>query len=101
MLTRAERKEYSSPPIVPSSSDASQFLTKSEKLVLPRPSTPPKTPRVEPPTRVSVIQRVPPQSQSSSRREDKVEVPQTQEPEQVKQLFLLGDCKMITGGKVG
>ncbi|XP_053971573.1 transcriptional regulator ovo isoform X1 [Hylaeus volcanicus] len=83
VLTRAERKEYSSPPIAPSSSDASQFLTKSEKLVLPRPTTPPKTPRVEPPTRVSVIQRVPSQSQSASRREDKVEVtPQTQEPEQ-------------------
>lgn len=84
VLTRAERKEYSNPPIAPSSSDATQFLTKSEKLVLPRPSTPPKTPRVEPPTRVSVIQRVPPsQSQSASRREDKIEVPQTQEPEQV------------------
>lgn len=83
VLTRAERKEYSNPPIAPSSSDATQFLTKSEKLVLPRPSTPPKTPRVEPPTRVSVIQRVPSQSQSASRREDKIEVPQTQEPEQV------------------
>lgn len=83
VLTRAERKEYSSPPIVPSSSDATQFLSKSEKLVLPRPDTPPKTPRVEPPTRVSVIQRVPSQSQSTSRREDKVEVPQVHEPEQV------------------
>nr|XP_012145470.1 PREDICTED: protein ovo isoform X5 [Megachile rotundata] len=82
VLTRAERKEYSSPPIAPSSSDASQFLAKSEKLVLPRPTTPPKTPRVEPPTRVSVIQRVPSQNQSASRREDKVEIPQTQEPEQ-------------------
>lgn len=82
VLTRAERKEYSSPPIAPSSSDASQSLAKSEKLVLPRPTTPPKTPRVEPPTRVSVIQRVPSQTQPTSRREDKVEVPQTQEPEQ-------------------
>ncbi|XP_076278074.1 uncharacterized protein LOC143207983 isoform X2 [Lasioglossum baleicum] len=82
VLTRAERKEYSSPPIAPSSSDASQFIGKSEKLVLPRPTTPPKTPRVEPPTRVSVIQRVPSQSQSASRREDKLEIPQTQEPEQ-------------------
>ncbi|KAG7207962.1 hypothetical protein KM043_009545 [Ampulex compressa] len=82
VLTRAERKEYSSPPIAPALSDAPQFLSKSEKLVLPRPPTPPKTPRVEPPTRVSVIQRVPPQSQPTSRREDKIEVPQTQEPEQ-------------------
>ncbi|XP_060812593.1 transcriptional regulator ovo isoform X2 [Bombus pascuorum] len=82
VLTRAERKEYSSPPIVPSSSDATQFLSKSEKLVLPRPDTPPKTPRVEPPTRVSVIQRVPSQGQSTSRREDKIEVPQVHEPEQ-------------------
>ena len=81
-MTRAERKEYSSPPIAPSSNDT-QFIAKSEKLVLPRPSTPPKTPRVEPPTRVSVIQRVPSQSQSSNRREDKIEIPQTQEPEQV------------------
>lgn len=83
VMTRAERKEYSSPPIAPSSNDTTQFIAKSEKLVLPRPSTPPKTPRVEPPTRVSVIQRVPSQSQSTSRREDKIEIPQTQEPEQV------------------
>lgn len=83
VLTRAERKEYSSPPIAPATSgDAPQFLTKTEKLVLPRPPTPPKMPRVEPPTRVSVIQRVPHQSQGSSRREEKIEIPQSQEPEQ-------------------
>ncbi|KAI4495180.1 hypothetical protein M0804_001381 [Polistes exclamans] len=83
VLTRAERKEYSSPPIIPTpSGDAPQFITKTEKLVLPRPPTPPKVPRVEPPTRVSVIQRVPHQSQGNSRREEKIEVPQSQEPEQ-------------------
>ncbi|XP_012217240.1 transcriptional regulator ovo isoform X2 [Linepithema humile] len=86
VLTRAERKEYSSPPIA--SDDPPQFLSKSEKIALPRPQTPPKTPHVEPPTRVSVIQRVPPQGQSASRKEgNKIEVErvdpvQAPEPEQ-------------------
>ncbi|TGZ47084.1 Protein ovo [Temnothorax longispinosus] len=84
VLTRAERKEYSSPPIA--SDDPPQFLSKSEKIALPRPKTPPKTPRVEPPTRVSVIQRVPPQS-TSRKEENKIEIEridpiQTPEPEQ-------------------
>ncbi|XP_050466877.1 transcriptional regulator ovo isoform X3 [Cataglyphis hispanica] len=73
VLTRAERKEYSSPPIV--SDDPPQFLSKSERIALPRPQTPPKAPRVEPPTRVSVIQRVPPQGQSAPRKEgNKIEI---------------------------
>ncbi|KAH0949310.1 hypothetical protein HN011_006156 [Eciton burchellii] len=83
VLTRAERKEYSSPPIA--SDDPPQFLSKSEKVALPRPQTPPKkTPHVEPPTRVSVIQRVPPQSQSTRKEESKIEierVDQVQDPE--------------------
>lgn len=84
VLTRAERKEYSSPPIA--SDDPPQFLSKSEKVALPRPQTPPKTPRVEPPTRVSVIQRVPPQG-ISRKEENKIEVEsvepiQSPEPEQ-------------------
>lgn len=55
---------------------------KPERVELPRPVTPARTPRVEAPTRVSVIQRVPPAK--STRREDaSVEVPRTQEPEQV------------------
>ncbi|KAL0100465.1 hypothetical protein PUN28_019655 [Cardiocondyla obscurior] len=83
VLTRAERKEYSSPPIA--SDDPPQFLSKAERIALPRPQTPPKTPRVEPPTRVSVIQRVPPQS--TSRKEEKIEIEridpiQAPEPEQ-------------------
>ncbi|XP_012279999.1 transcriptional regulator ovo isoform X2 [Orussus abietinus] len=81
VLTRAERKEYSNPPIASPSGEL-QPLGKSEKLELPRPPTPPKTPRVEPPTRVSVIQRVPPQSQPPRREESKPELPQSQEPEQ-------------------
>jgi len=88
VLTRAERKEYSSPPIA--SDDPPQFLSKSDKVALPRPQTPPKkTPHVEPPTRVSVIQRVPPQSQPSKRKEEsKIEIErvdqiQDPEPEQV------------------
>ncbi|XP_024940731.1 transcriptional regulator ovo isoform X1 [Cephus cinctus] len=80
VLTRAERKEYSSPPIAPN--DGQKTLPKSEKIELPRPTTPSKTPRVEPPTRVSVIQRVPAQTQSSRREEAKIEIPQSQEPEQ-------------------
>lgn len=87
VLTRAERKEYSSPPIV--SDDPPQFLSKSERIVLPRPQTPPKAPRVEPPTRVSVIQRVPSQGQSTSRKEgnkieiERVDAVRAPEPEQV------------------
>ena len=81
VLTRAERKEYSSPPIA--SSTDPKFLTKSDKVELPRPTTPPKAPKIEPPTRVSVIQRVPPQAQNPRREETKIEVPRTQEPEQV------------------
>ncbi|XP_033216845.1 uncharacterized protein LOC117172755 isoform X2 [Belonocnema kinseyi] len=80
VLTRAERKEYSSPPIAPSLEP--KFLTKTDKIELPRPTTPPKAPKVEPPTRVSVIQRVPPQAQNPRREETKIEVPRTQEPEQ-------------------
>ncbi|XP_051173001.1 transcriptional regulator ovo isoform X2 [Leptopilina boulardi] len=79
VLTRAERKEYSSPPIAPSSEP--KFLTKTDKIELPRPLTPPKA-KLEPPTRVSVIQRVPPQAQNPRREETKIEVPCTQEPEQ-------------------
>lgn len=87
VLTRAERKEYSSPPIV--SDDPPQFLSKSERIAPPRPQTPPKAPRVEPPTRVSVIQRVPSQGQSASRKEgnkieiERVDPVQAPEPEQV------------------
>ncbi|XP_072756014.1 uncharacterized protein [Anoplolepis gracilipes] len=86
VLTRAERKEYSSPPIV--SDDPPQFLSKSERIAPPRPQTPPKAPRVEPPTRVSVIQRVPSQGQSTSRKErnkieiERVDPVQAPEPEQ-------------------
>ncbi|XP_036145312.1 transcriptional regulator ovo isoform X2 [Monomorium pharaonis] len=84
VLTRAERKEYSSPPIA--SDDPPQFLSKSERIALPRSQTPPKTPRVEPPTRVSVIQRVPPQG-TSRKDENKLEIDrvdpiQAPEPEQ-------------------
>ncbi|XP_043267556.1 transcriptional regulator ovo isoform X2 [Venturia canescens] len=79
VLTRAERKEYSSPPIAPTGDKTLPF--KSERLELPRPVTPPKTPRVEPPTRVSVIQRVPPQSQPPRKEHTKIELPRTQEPE--------------------
>ncbi|XP_066582214.1 transcriptional regulator ovo-like isoform X2 [Prorops nasuta] len=78
VLTRAERKEYSSPPIAPN--DGPQFH--GEKLVLPRPKSPPKAPRVEPPTRVSVIQRVPPQAGSSRRDEAAAKLEMPQEPEQ-------------------
>lgn len=87
VLTRAERKEYSSPPIA--SDDPPQFLSKSERIALPRPQTPPKAPRIEPPTRVSVIQRVPSQGQSASRKEgnkieiERVDPVQAPEPEQV------------------
>ncbi|XP_012265037.2 transcriptional regulator ovo isoform X2 [Athalia rosae] len=77
VLTRAERKEYSSPPIAPT-----EKLPSTEKITLPRAQTPPKTPRVEPPTRVSVIRRVPPQTQSPRREETNLEVPRTREPEQ-------------------
>ncbi|XP_011329661.2 LOW QUALITY PROTEIN: transcriptional regulator ovo [Ooceraea biroi] len=82
VLTRAERKDYSSPPIA--SDDPPKVLSKteSEKVILPRPETPPKAPHVEPPTRVSVIQRVPPQSQSTSRKEEsksKVEIEKVDE----------------------
>ena len=80
VLTRAERKEYSSPPIAPPLEP--KFLTKADKIELPRPTTPPKAPKVEPPTRVSVIQRVPPQAQNPRREEAKIEIPRTQEPEQ-------------------
>ncbi|XP_014207602.1 uncharacterized protein LOC106638775 isoform X2 [Copidosoma floridanum] len=55
---------------------------KSERVELPRPVTPPRTPRPEPPTRVSVIQRVPPKAQSLRRDETKIELPRAQEPEQ-------------------
>ena len=90
VLTRAERKEYSSPPIA--SDDPPQFLSKSEKVALPRPQTPPKAPRVEPPTRVSVIQRVPPQG-TSRKEENKIEIEridpiQAPEPEQVNQAII-------------
>ncbi|KMQ92872.1 protein ovo, partial [Lasius niger] len=86
VLTRAERKEYSSPPIA--SDDPPQFLSKAERIALPRPKTPPKAPRIEPPTRVSVIQRVPSQGQSASRKEgnkieiERVDPVQAPEPEQ-------------------
>ena len=56
---------------------------KPERLELPRPTTPPRTPRPEPPTRVSVIQRVPPKAQSARRDDTKIEIPRSQEPEQV------------------
>ncbi|CAL1675301.1 unnamed protein product [Lasius platythorax] len=90
VLTRAERKEYSSPPIA--SDDPPQFLSKAERIALPRPKTPPKAPRIEPPTRVSVIQRVPSQGQSASRKEgnkieiERVDPVQAPEPEQVNYL---------------
>ncbi|XP_046431568.1 uncharacterized protein LOC124185154 isoform X2 [Neodiprion fabricii] len=77
VLTRAERKEYSSPPIAPT-----EQLPTAEKITLPPAQTPPKTPRVEPPTRVSVIRRVPPQAQTPRREETNLEVPRTREPEQ-------------------
>ncbi|XP_034933706.1 transcriptional regulator ovo isoform X2 [Chelonus insularis] len=79
VLTRAERKEYGSPLVVPSEKS---FPHKAEKLELPRPSTPPATPRVEPPTRVSVIQRVPPQTQPPRQEHTKIEIPCLSEPEQ-------------------
>ncbi|XP_074109187.1 uncharacterized protein LOC141533955 isoform X2 [Cotesia typhae] len=69
VLTRAERKEYGSPVILPE-----KLPRTPDKIDLPRPVTPPKTPRVEPPTRVSVIQRVP-------TRKETIEIPRT-EPEQ-------------------
>lgn len=78
VLTRAERKEYSSPPIAPTEKP----LPAAEKITLPTAQTPPKTPRVEPPTRVSVIRRVPPQAQPPRREETTLEVPRTREPEQ-------------------
>ncbi|XP_063992642.1 uncharacterized protein LOC135170599 isoform X1 [Diachasmimorpha longicaudata] len=78
VLTRAERKEYSSPLVVPS---PDKLPGKSERIELPRPPTPPSTSRIKPPTRVSVIQRVP--HQTKPRKEHtKVEVPASQEPEQ-------------------
>ena len=78
VLTRAERKEYSSPPIA-----SDKPLPKSERVEIPRPTTPPKAPRIEPPTRVSVIQRVPPSPSQPPRKEHtQIEVPPTQEPEQ-------------------
>ncbi|XP_057336006.1 transcriptional regulator ovo-like isoform X1 [Microplitis mediator] len=79
VLTRAERKEYGSPAIVPT---GDKFPRKADKIELPRPPTPPKTPRVEPPTRVSVIQRVPPQTQPPRQEHTKIEIPRTTEPEQ-------------------
>lgn len=79
VLTRAERKEYSSPLVVPSNDQ--QLPGKSERIELPRPPTPPATPRLEPPTRVSVIQRVP-QSIKPRKEHTKLEVPASQEPEQ-------------------
>ncbi|XP_011298896.1 uncharacterized protein ovo isoform X2 [Fopius arisanus] len=76
VLTRAERKEYSSPLVVPE-----KLPSKPERLELPRPPTPPPTPRIEPPIRVSVIQRVPPQTKPR-KEQAKLEVPASQEPEQ-------------------
>lgn len=90
VLTRAERKEYSSPPIA--TDEPSQFLTKSERIALPRPQTPPKKPHVEPPTRASVIQRVPPQGQSRKEKNkieiERIDAIQTHEPEQVKPIVV-------------
>lgn len=92
ILTRAELKEYSSPPIA--SDGPPQFVSKSEKITLPRPKTPQKTPHVEPPTRASVIQRVPPKNKSTSRKEEKIEIDRIEqvldpEPEQVNRLITL------------
>lgn len=81
LLPRGERKEYARPLV--SFSKEPQLPGATEKVELPRPVTPPKTPRVDPPARVSVIQRVPSQSQNAKREKIKIEVPQTQEPEQV------------------
>lgn len=87
VLTRAERKDYSSPPIAPNpANEPRQFLSLPDKVTLPKPQAPPKTPYVEPPTRVSVIQRVPSQSQSTARKDGGkgVEVKlRPPEPEQV------------------
>ncbi|KAK0159835.1 hypothetical protein PV327_010907 [Microctonus hyperodae] len=80
VLTRAERKEYGSPLVIPSTDKP--LPGKLEKVELPRPPTPPSTPRIEPPTRVSVIQRVPTQKQSPRKEHTKIELPHTQEPEQ-------------------
>jgi hypothetical protein len=63
--------------------EAQLTVAKPERLELPRPTTPPRTPRPEAPTRVSVIQRVPPKAQSARREDTKIEIPRNQEPEQV------------------
>ncbi|XP_031783461.1 AT-rich interactive domain-containing protein 1B isoform X3 [Nasonia vitripennis] len=62
---------------------AAELIGKPERIELPRPVSPgTRTPRLEAPTRVSVIQRVPPKVQSTRREDTKIEIPRTQEPEQ-------------------
>lgn len=83
VLTRAERKEYSSPPIAPATtSDPPRFLSQPDKVILPRPQTPPKIPQAEPLRRVSVIKRVPTKGESAKLQDAPQDAPQNV-PEEV------------------
>lgn len=101
LLTRAERKEYAQSSVLISKEP--QLPGAAEKVELPRPVTPPKTPRVDPPARVSVIQRVPSQSQNANRDKIKIELSQNPEPEQVINVSLLlsFSSPIVTGFNFG
>ncbi|KAJ8675946.1 hypothetical protein QAD02_011732 [Eretmocerus hayati] len=70
------------PQVQESQIQIQQQRKSEERIELPRPVSPVRTPKPEIPARVSVIQRVPPKPQSVRKAEVKVEIPRTQEPEQ-------------------